>query len=133
MCLTSRICERPVCWRNRVLCGHFQNTSAPGGVAAPKILPRDFLYYVLWVCYLGNKGEPVFIWVCKVAVASILARPNGPALGAQRSFKYQTAFVVRGACFRPGNQRSRATPRPHDLFPAQAPQYHISARVESYC
>jgi hypothetical protein len=22
MCLTSRICERAVCWRNRVLCGH---------------------------------------------------------------------------------------------------------------
>jgi hypothetical protein len=25
MCLTSRICEPAVCWRNRVFCGHFQN------------------------------------------------------------------------------------------------------------
>jgi len=25
MCLTSRICERAGCWRNQVLCGHFQN------------------------------------------------------------------------------------------------------------
>jgi hypothetical protein len=23
MCLTSRICERPGCWRNQVLFGHF--------------------------------------------------------------------------------------------------------------
>jgi hypothetical protein len=25
MCLTSRICEGAGCWRNRVLCDHFQN------------------------------------------------------------------------------------------------------------
>jgi hypothetical protein len=25
MCLTSRICEGQKRWRNRVLCGHFQN------------------------------------------------------------------------------------------------------------
>ena len=25
MCLTSRIFERVGCWRNQVLCGHFQN------------------------------------------------------------------------------------------------------------
>jgi hypothetical protein len=25
MFLTSRICERAGCWRNQLLCGHFQN------------------------------------------------------------------------------------------------------------
>ena len=61
----------------------------------------------------------------KVAVASILASPNRPALGAQRSLDMQTAFVVRGAYFRPGNDarmRARATPRPHaPLRGASAP------------
>ena len=44
--------------------------------------------------------------------------PNRPVLDAQRSSWEQTAFVVRGAYLRPGNQRSRArardptTPRP---------------------
>ena len=42
----------------------------------------------------------------------ILARPICLALGAQSELDVHTAFVVRGAYFRPGNQRSRA--RPHD-------------------
>ena len=68
---------------------------------------------------------PAGNWVCNIAVCSILARPNGPALDTQRSQIAQTAFVVRGAYFRPGNDarmRARATPRPHaPLRGASAP------------
>ena len=94
--------------------------------------PSPFPMSTFW----RYEGEPVFIWVCKVAVASILARPNGPALGAQRSLSTKPPLLYVVLTSDPGingRARARATPRPHDLFPAQAPQYHISARVESYC
>jgi hypothetical protein len=42
----------------------------------------------------------------------MLARSNGPVLDAQRTFKYQTATVLRGAYFQP---LSRALTRPHAL------------------
>ena len=52
---------------------------------------------------------PAGNWVCNIAVCSILAAPNCPVLHAQRSFNYQTAFVVRGAYLRHGNRaRARA-------------------------
>ena len=42
----------------------------------------------------------------------MLARSNGPVLDAQRTFKYQTATVLRGAYLQP---LSRALTRPHAL------------------
>jgi hypothetical protein len=44
-----------------------------------------------------------FLYVGNAAVCSILAVPNSPALDEQGSFDVQTAFAVRGAYWRPGN------------------------------
>jgi hypothetical protein len=44
MCLTSRICEGAGCWRNRVLCGHFQNICKL--YVHPRILANPFFCIV---------------------------------------------------------------------------------------
>jgi hypothetical protein len=50
MCLTSRICERAGCWRNRVFCGHFK-TSARGSWLRQKSCQEIFSHFFLLLWY----------------------------------------------------------------------------------